>query len=44
MIKKGETCFDFTSLLHTYFRLDSINNAKLHGFKNSNYSDKVFIS
>jgi len=41
--KKGDTSFDFTSLLHTYFRLDSINNAKLYGLKNVNYSDKVLL-
>jgi len=37
----GDSAFDFTSLLHTYFKLDSIDNAKVYGLSNCNYSDKV---
>lgn len=37
------TQFDFTSLLHTYFKLDSINNAKVYGLNNLSYLDKVFL-
>lgn len=38
---RGDSMFDFTSLLHTYFKLDNIDNAQVHGLTNFNYSDKL---
>jgi len=41
VLNRGEKEFDFTSLLHTYFKLDDVNNAKLYGFSNHHYTDKL---
>jgi glucose-6-phosphate 1-epimerase len=41
VINTGSDDFDFTSLLHTYFRVEDINNVKIHSFQNLEYFDKV---
>ena len=38
---KGTEAFDFTSLLHTYFRVSNIANVKLEGLQGVEYKDKV---
>lgn len=38
---KGDKEFDFTSLLHTYFRLDDVNAAKVSDLTGCDYLDKV---
>jgi len=40
----GSDDFDFTSLLHTYFRVDDIKKAKIHSFQNLEYFDKVTMT
>jgi D-hexose-6-phosphate mutarotase len=38
----GETAFSFTTLMHTYFRVDDINKSGVKGLKGVSYDDKVF--
>ena len=40
----GDQPFDFTALLHTYFRLPDINKTTVDGLKGCAYFDKVNIS
>ena len=40
---KGEVDFDFTCLLHTYFKVDDINNVVVHNLEGLEYVDKVLI-
>lgn len=37
----GDEQFDFTCLLHTYIRLDNVENASVSNLTNLEYSDKV---
>ncbi|CAF0891003.1 unnamed protein product [Brachionus calyciflorus] len=37
----GSVEFDFTTLLHTYFRVDDISNVRVQNFVGLNYVDKV---
>lgn len=36
--------FDFTSLLHTYFKIDDINKVKIENLNGLTFVDKVFFS
>ncbi|ELU11889.1 hypothetical protein CAPTEDRAFT_152132 [Capitella teleta] len=38
---KSSESFDFTCLLHTYFRVDDINTVSVSGLKGLKYADKV---
>ncbi len=40
---KGEVDFDFTCLMHTYFKVDDINNVVVHNLEGLEYIDKVLI-
>jgi len=40
VINRDEHPFDFTALLHTYFRTDNINNTQVCGLKDLTYLDK----
>jgi len=37
----GNSQFDFTTLLHTYFRVADIKETTISGFNNCSYVDKV---
>ncbi|KAL4227929.1 hypothetical protein ACF0H5_013368 [Mactra antiquata] len=37
----GEDSFSFTTLLHTYFRVDNIKDTRIKGLQNLKYVDKV---
>jgi len=41
VMNEGETPFEFTSLLHTYFRVPDICQIEVHGLKGLQYSDKL---
>ncbi|XP_060556805.1 uncharacterized protein LOC132717369 [Ruditapes philippinarum] len=38
---KGESAFSFTTLMHTYFRVDDIDKSGVKGLKGVSYDDKV---
>ena len=40
---KGDVDFDFTCLLHTYFKVEDINNVTVHDLKDLDYIDKVWF-
>jgi glucose-6-phosphate 1-epimerase len=37
----GATAFEFTAALHTYVRLEHINDTRIHGLKGTHYRDSV---
>ena len=37
----GETAFEFTAALHTYLRLDHIDDMRIHGLKGTHYRNSV---
>lgn len=37
----GDEAFSFTTLMHTYFRVEDIGKARVKGLKGLKYDDKV---